>query len=177
MNNEDGNKYLETIAERTRTVTWDDPMTGAMAARNLSGLEYLRAMIRGEYPKPPIAVLLNFALVEVDEGRAVFESETAEYHYNPIGVVHGGLAATLLDSALGCAVSSTLPAGMGYTTVELHVNFVRALTATTGKIRCEAEIVHAGRTIGTAQARLIDENGKLYAHATTTCLIFSHERS
>jgi uncharacterized protein (TIGR00369 family) len=101
----------------------------------------------------------------------------AEHHYNSIEVVHGGLAATLLDSALGCAVSSLLSAGMGYTTVELHVNFIRPLTSNTGKIRCEAEPIHVGRNIGTAQGRLVDEKGKLYAHAPATCMIFSQEQN
>ena len=106
------------------------------------------------------------------EGRAVFECTPSEYHYNPIGVVHGGLAATLLDSALGCAVHSTLAAGAGYSTVELHVNLVRPITMQTGRMRCEAEIVHVGRSMATAQGRLTDAAGKLYAHGTTTCMIF-----
>jgi uncharacterized protein (TIGR00369 family) len=157
--------------ERSRVVTWEDPMPAAEAARTMSGLDYLRALVAGDYPAPPISRLLNFRLVEVEEGRAVFEVEPAEYHYNPIGVVHGGLAATVLDSALGCAVQSTLPAGSSYTTVELHVNLLRPITAHTGKLRCQSHIVHVGRRIATAEAKLLDEAGKLYAHATTTCMI------
>lgn len=159
-------------AERTRTFSWDDPMIPGQLARELSGLEFLQAMIRGEIPRPPIAYTLNFVLTEVEAGRAVFTVEPAEYHYNPIGMVHGGLAATVMDSALGCAIQSTLPAGVYYTTLEIHVNYIRALRANMGVLRCEAEIIHSGRTTATAHARLLDAEGKLYAHATTTCIIF-----
>lgn len=157
---------------RSRTITWDDPMIGAKAAPTMSGMDYLQAMLRGDIPPPPIARLMALELVEVAPGRAVFAAEPAEFHYNPIGVVHGGLASTLLDSALGCAIHTMLPAGTGYTTLELHVNFVRPLINTTGRVRCEAEVLHVGRSIGTSQARIVDAEGKLYAHATTTCMIF-----
>lgn len=160
-----------TDSKRSRTVEWDDPMLGAEAARQMSGLEYMQAMIAGQYPRPPIAKTLGFHLVQVSEGRAVFECVPGEYHYNPIGLVHGGLAATLLDSALGCSVHTALPAGVGYGTIELHVNLVRPITIQTGLIRCEAEVIHMGRTIATAQGRLVDTAGKLYAHGTTTCAI------
>jgi uncharacterized protein (TIGR00369 family) len=115
---------------------------------------------------------MNFQIAELSEGRAVFTVEPAEYHYNPIGVVHGGLAATLLDSAMGCAVHSTLPAGVGYTTLEIKVNYIRAMTAETGLVRCEAQVIHVGGRTATAEGRVIDSSGKLYAHATTTCMIF-----
>ena len=157
---------------RPRTVTWRDPREGLGAARRLSGLEYLRAIIRGEVPGAPIAALLGFSPVEVEEGRAVFTVEPGEYHYNPIGTVHGGLAATVLDSALACAVHSTLPAGAGYTTLELHVNLVRAIAHDTGRLTCTGEVVHVGGRVATAQARLTDAAGKLYAHGTTTCMLF-----
>jgi uncharacterized protein (TIGR00369 family) len=157
--------------ERTLTVSWEDPRALADAGRELSGLEYLRKIVAGELPRPPISALMNFGLVELSEGYAVFDVEPAEYHYNPIGVVHGGLAATLLDSAMGCAVHSTLPAGVGYTTLEIKVNFVRAMTAETGRVRCEAKLIHLGGRTATAEGRIIDEGGKLYAHGTTTCLI------
>jgi uncharacterized protein (TIGR00369 family) len=159
-------------AGRTRTVTWEDPRALAEAARGLSGLEYLRKIVAGELPRPPFSALLNFGLAELGEGRAVFTTEPAEYHYNPIGVVHGGLAATLLDSAMGCAVHSMLPAGAGYTTLEIKVNYVRPLTAETGEVRCEAQVIHVGGRTATAEGKVIDAAGKLYAHATTTCLIF-----
>jgi uncharacterized protein (TIGR00369 family) len=138
----------------------------------MSGLDYLRAMMAGDVPPAPIALTLGFRPVDLSEGRAVFAADPAEYHYNPIGVVHGGLAATLLDSATGCAVQTTLPAGVGYTTLELKTNFVRAITRDTGRVLCEAEVVHRGGTIATAEGRLIAESsGKLLAHGTSTCLI------
>ncbi|HYE15640.1 MAG TPA: PaaI family thioesterase [Pyrinomonadaceae bacterium] len=158
--------------ERTLTLRWEDPQALAEAGRGLPGLEYLRRIAAGELPRPPIGALLNFALVEVNEGRAVFAAEPAECHYNPIGVVHGGLAATLLDSAMGCAVHSALPAGAGYTTLEIKVNFVRAMTVRTGPVRCEAALVHLGGRTATAEGRIVDAEGKLYAHGTTTCLVF-----
>lgn len=158
--------------ERTLTISWEDPKAIAEVGRGLSGLEYLRKFIAGELPRPPISALMNFGLTELSEGRAVFTVEPAEYHYNPIGVVHGGLAATLLDSAMGCAVHSALPAGVGYTTLEIKVNYVRAMTANTGTVRCEGKLIHLGGRTATAEGRVVDEDGKLYAHATTTCLIF-----
>jgi uncharacterized protein (TIGR00369 family) len=159
------------VADRVRTVTWDDPLPGARAARRMSGLEYLSAMQRGELPGPPIAAVLGIVPTELEEGRVVFTVEPDEYHYNPIGVVHGGLTATLCDSAMGCAVHSTLPAGTGYTTLELKVNFVRALTKETGPVRCEGKVISVGGRIATAEARVTDAAGTLYAHATTTCLV------
>jgi uncharacterized protein (TIGR00369 family) len=137
-------------------------------------MEYLAAMRDGRLPRPPIAQLMGFEGLDGEEGRAVFSVTPAEYHYNPIGVVHGGLAATLLDSAMGCAVHSTLPAGMGYTTLEVKVNFARPMTRETGRVICEAEVVHRGRTVATAEGRIrSEETGKLLAHGTTTCLLFS----
>ena len=160
-----------TESERTLTIRWKDPRVFAEAGRGLSGLELLQKVVAGELPRPPIADLMNFDLVEVSDGFAVFTVEPAEYHYNPIGVVHGGLAATLLDSAMGCAVHTTLPPGVVYTTLEVKVNFVRALTMQTGLVRCEAKVIHTGARTATAEARLIDTSGKLYAHGTTTCLV------
>jgi uncharacterized protein (TIGR00369 family) len=157
---------------RTRTITWEDPRALAEAGQGLSGLEYLQKIVAGELPRPPIGALMDFALAELSEGRAVFTVEPAEYHYNPIGVVHGGVAATLLDSAMGCAVHTTLPAGAGYTTLEIKVNYVRPMTAETGLVRCEAQVVYTGGRTATAEGKIVDESGKLYAHATTTCIIF-----
>lgn len=162
----------EVGAARTRTVSWEDPRALAEAGRGLSGLEYLRKLAAGELPRPPIGALMDFRLAELEEGRAVFTVEPAEFHYNPIGVVHGGLAATLLDSAMGCAVHSTLPAGAGYTTLEIKVNYVRALTAETGAVRCEAKVIHVGGRTATAEGRVLGRDGRLYAHGTTTCIIF-----
>lgn len=159
------------IPERTRTVVWEDPLVGARAAAASSGLEYLESIRKGLTPAPPMAVLLGFSLQEIGEGRAVFGVVPAEHHYNPIGLVHGGLLATLLDSAMGCAVHSTLPRGTSYTTLEIHVNLVRAVRAETGALRAEARIVHRGSRIATADGRVVDARGVLYAHATTTCLL------
>ena len=172
-------KIMSSTSEdkaRTHTFSWEDPRALAEAARGLSGLEFLQKIVSGELPRPPISALMNFGLAEVSEGRAVFTVEPAEYHYNPIGVVHGGLAATLLDSAMGCAVHSKLPAGAGYTTLEVKVNYVRPLTAETGAVRCEAEVIHVGGRTATAEGKVLDAAGRLYAHATTTCIIFRAER-
>ena len=156
---------------RKRDISWEDPVVLAEIGRSLSGIEYLQKLIDGELPPPPIAVLMNFRLAEIAEGRAVFETEPAEYHYNPIGLVHGGLAATLLDSAMGCAVHSTLAAGTGYTTLEIKVNFIRPMSANMGVVRCEANVIHVGGRTATAEGKVIDANGRIYAHGTTTCLI------
>ena len=137
----------------------------------MSGLEYMRTILRGDLPSAPIADLLGFEPVEVEEGRVVFACVPAEYHYNPIGTVHGGLACTLFDSAMGCAVHTRLPAGVGYTTVELKVNFLRPMTAETGRIVCEGVTIHVGGRIATAEARLTDGSDRLLGHATTTCMI------
>jgi uncharacterized protein (TIGR00369 family) len=161
----------EGLTERTRTFTWKQPIVDPAIVASMSGLEYLRSLIDNDRP-PPIAALLNFSLVHVSPGVAVFSGTPAEYHYNPIGVVHGGFAATLLDSALGCAVHTTLKAGQGYTTVELKVNYVRPLLMSTGPITAEGKIIHVGTRLATAEARLMDAAGKLYAHGSTTCMIF-----
>jgi uncharacterized protein (TIGR00369 family) len=163
-------------AQRTRTVSWQDPRRGAEAARGLSGLACLEAMLRGELEPPPIAALLGLELVEVAEGRAVFEVTPGEHHYNPIGVVHGGLLATLADSAMACAVHSRLPAGVSYTTVQLDVHLVRPLTVASGRVRCEGRVLHLGSRVATAEARATDAQGRLCAHATTTCLVLGPER-
>ncbi|HZU70625.1 MAG TPA: PaaI family thioesterase [Ktedonobacteraceae bacterium] len=156
---------------RTRTISWEDPTPSAKLGQTMSGLDYLRALQTGQMPPPPIAVLMNMWMEEVSEGRVVFAAEPAEYHYNPIGTVHGGLAATLLDSALGCAIHSTLPAGTGYTTLQLNINYVRPLSSKTGVVYCEGKVIHSGGRVATAEGRLTDASGKLYAHATTTCII------
>ena len=159
---------------RTRTIRWDDPAPALERAKGLTGLEQMQAIVDGTVPPPPIALTMGFHPVEIAEGRTVFAAEPGEYHYNPIGVVHGGFAATLLDTATGCAVQTTLPRGVAYTTIELKTNFVRAITHDTGSVLCEAEVVHRGATIATAEGRLRAEStGKLLAHATSTCLIIA----
>jgi len=162
----------EASGSRTRTVTWQDPMILARLGGAASGIDLLQRMIRGELPPPPIAELLGFRLVQVEPGFARFEIEPAEYHYNPIGVVHGGVAGTLLDSAMGCSVHTTLPPKTAYTTLEFKVNLVRAVTKDTGLLTCEGRVVHGGKRAATAEGRLTDRDGKLYAHGSTTCMIF-----
>jgi len=156
---------------RTRTITWEDPTATIQTGKTISGFAYLQAMQSGELPPPPFAVLLGISISEVSEGRVVFVVEPSEYHYNPLGTVHGGVMATLLDSALGCAVQSMLQAGTSYTTLELKVNYLRPVTERTGTIYAEGKIIHVGGRIATAEGRLTDAAGKLYAHATTTCII------
>jgi uncharacterized protein (TIGR00369 family) len=160
-----------TTPTRSRTFEWEDPSLLLDAARGISGLEFLQRFVKKELPPAPIGALMDFSLTEVSPGRAVFTAEPAEFHYNPIGVVHGGLAATLLDSAMGCAVQSLLPPDVRYTTLEIKVNFVRALTAATGPVRSEGTVIHMGRRTATAEGRIVDRGGKLYAHATTTCIV------
>jgi uncharacterized protein (TIGR00369 family) len=147
-----------------------DPVDAARNLAQLDGLSALRAMIAGELPPPPIATLLGFDLVEVDEGRVVFTAVPGPEHYNPIGMVHGGLAATLIDSAAGCAVHTTLPVGTGYTTTDVQVRFVRPITRDTGRIECIGEVVHRGRTLVTAEARVV-AGERLLAHGTASLLI------
>lgn len=157
---------------RTRTVTWQDPRRVVEAAPHMSGIEILRAIGNGEFPPPPMALLVGLIPVLAEEGRVVFAMTPAEFHYNTMDVVHGGAIATLVDTALGCAVMSKMPAGTSYTTVELHLNFVRPVTAATGRISCEALVLHSGKRMATAEAKVRDDAGKLYAHATTTCFVF-----
>jgi uncharacterized protein (TIGR00369 family) len=158
---------------RSLTVNWEDPIAAFSAGKNLNGLDYMKEMIAGRIAVPPIMKLLGYRLAEVGAGLAVFECEPGEQHYNPIGVVHGGLAMTLLDSAMGCCVHTRLPAGTGYTTLEAKVNLVRAITAKTGIIRATGRVIHLGGKTATAEAKLEDAAGKLYAHSTTTCIILS----
>ena len=149
--------------------TWG--VTPLETVRTMSGLAFLQAIRDGTLPAPPMARTLGFHLAEIEHGRAVFEGRPAAEHYNPIGTVHGGFAATLLDSCMACSVQSTLAQGFGYTTLEFKINLVRALTDTTGTVRAEGRVLVAGRRVATAEGRLVDAAGKLYAHGTTTCLI------
>lgn len=157
--------------DRTHVISWEDPRPALQKSRTLSGLAYLKAMQSGELPPPPIAVLLGMWLSEVSEGRVVFAVDPAEYHYNPLGTVHGGILASLLDSALGCTVQSLLPAGSTFTTLELKVNYLRPMSTETGTVYAEGKIIHLGKRVATAEGRVTDAGGKLYAHATTTCII------
>jgi uncharacterized protein (TIGR00369 family) len=137
----------------------------------MSGIEVFDAIFRGDLPFPPMCETLDFIAVEMEKGRAVFQGRPLRRYYNPLGTVHGGWYATLLDSAVGCAVHSALPAGVSYTTLELKVNMVRALTADVPLVRAEGKVIHVGRQVATAEGKIFDSDGKLYAHATTTCLI------
>lgn len=140
----------------------------------LSGMQMFEAIFSGALPPAPMGDTLGFVPIHMEPGTAVFQGRPQRQHYNPLGTVHGGWFATLLDSAVGCAVHSTLPAGKGYTTLELKVNMVRSLNDGVPLVRAEGKVIHAGRQVATAEGRLVGPDGKLYAHATTTCLIFEH---
>lgn len=139
-----------------------------------SGMEVFQAIFAGELPQPPMGDTLNFVPIRMSPGEAVFQGRPQQRHYNPLGTVHGGWFATLLDSALGCAIHASLPAGKGFTTLELKVNMVRPLNDSVPLVRAEGKVIHAGRQVATAEGRIVGPDGKLYAHATTTCLIFNH---
>ena len=141
-------------------------------AAGLSGIELLKKMMAGRLPGPPIMQTLDFTMTDVEPGRAVFEGTPRLMHYNPLGTVHGGYAATMLDSCMGCAVHSTLPKGVSYTTLEFKVSLLRAITSDTGPVRAEGHIINSGRRVATAEGKLTDGKGRLLAHATTTCLVF-----
>ncbi|WP_439594169.1 PaaI family thioesterase [Microbacterium sp.] len=159
--------------ERSRTVTWDDPMPPLEASAELSGLEYLRALIAGEYPPPPIARLLGFDIVEAREGEVVFECEPGEYHYNPLGTVHGGLACTLLDTVVGCAAHTTLAKGVGYTSIDLNVSYLRPILATSGTLRAVGRVVKTGSRVIFAEGVLQDAAGRSLATATSSLLVLA----
>lgn len=166
--------YAEANPEtsRERTLVWQDPVPTAAAGATMSGIGYMQAIVAGELPPPPIAVTLRMGPIEVEEGRAVFSGEPGEEHYNPIGVVHGGYAATLLDSALGCAVHTTLPVGVAYTSLGLEAKYVRPITRDTGRVLCEANVLYRGRKQATSEANLTAaDTGKLLAHGVATCMI------
>ncbi len=163
---------MEQVTTRERLVRWEDPAATAAAIRELSGLDGMRLVRDGKLPAPPIAVLMNFHIAEVDSGRVVFEATPGEEHYNPIGVVHGGYAMTLFDSAMGCAIHTMLPQGVGYTTTDVQVRLIRGLTKDSGIVRCEGIALHVGRTTAVAEGKLYDGAGKLLGAATTGCAIF-----
>jgi uncharacterized protein (TIGR00369 family) len=140
-------------------------------AKTMSGLQFLTAIMEGTLPAPPIQRVMDFRITQVERGRTIFAGTPKSEYYNPIGSVHGGYTACLLDSCMACAVHSTLEAGFSYTTLEIKINYVRAMTSETGEVRAEGNVINAGRRIATAEGRLCDSAGKLYAHGTTTCLI------
>jgi uncharacterized protein (TIGR00369 family) len=156
---------------RHREVTWEDPLVGAALAVGLSGLDYLRGIAEGRIPPAPIAALLGMTVVRIERGEVTFGLDVGEHLYNPIGSVHGGVFCTLLDSAMGCAVHSTLDRGQAYTTLELKVNLVKALTVKTPAVVATGHVISAGRRVITASGEITGPDGTLYAHATTTCLV------
>jgi uncharacterized protein (TIGR00369 family) len=157
---------------RERIVRWDDPKILADAGRRMSGRAFFEAIMRGELPPPPICQLVDFNVESVEDGRITMLARPNESHYNPIGSVHGGIIATLLDSVMGCAVHTKLPAGRGYTSLEIKVNYLRAVRDETGPVRAIGKVIHLGRQTAMAEASLVDAEGKLYAQANTTCLLF-----
>ena len=157
---------------RSRTYSWTDPAVNAAELGRRSGLDLLQAMGRGEIPPPPIMHTLGMEGIEVTDGGVVFSLYPQEFHYNPLGTVHGGVLSTIMDSATGCAVHTTLPAGWGYTSLDLTSKFLRAVTVDSGLLRCEGSVISRGRTTALAEARLYDGAGKLVAYASSTCLIF-----
>ena len=156
---------------RTRTYSWSDPAEHAKAAAHMSKREFFEAMRDGKLPHPPVAAMMGMRIVEVGEGWIVWAMEPEEYHYNPLSMVHGGVIATLLDSAMACAILTLLPQDASAPTLELKTNYIRAMTHDTGPVRCEGKVIHCGRQTAVAEGRVVDATGKLFAHATTTCLI------
>lgn len=160
------------IGARSRTYSWSDPAPNAHQVGQRAGLELLRAMCAGELPAPPIMHTIGMDRMEVDEGRVVVYLDPHEFHYNPLGTVHGGVLSTLLDTAAACAVHTTLPAGTGYTSLDLTAKFLRPVTVDSGRLRCEGTVINRGRRTALAEARLTDAAGRLAAHATSSCLLF-----
>jgi uncharacterized protein (TIGR00369 family) len=160
---------------RSRVVEWDDPMVGAEAAKGMSGLEYIQALINGSVPPPPIIALMNMTAVAAEVGKVTFTCEPNESHYNPIGTVHGGLVCTLLDSVAGCAVQTTLPKGQGYTSLEIKVNYLRPVLSTTGTLTAVGIVTKPGRRAAFVDATVTDSDGRLVATATSTLLVFPIE--
>ena len=162
---------MTTDHSRTRTFGWDDPAPPLAASRDLDGLSYLRALIAEEFPPPPISRLMNFWMVSAEPGEVMFECEPGEYHYNPLGMIHGGLACTLLDSVVGCAGHTTLPAGVGYTSIDLNVSYLRPILATTGLLRATGRVVKGGQRVIFVSGELTDGAGTVLATATSSLLV------
>ena len=162
----------QTRSQRSRTYSWTDPAEHAAVMGSRSGLELLRAMASGELPAPPVMHLIDMAGLEVEEGSVTVHLDPQEFHYNPLGTVHGGVLSTLLDTAAACSVHSTLPAGVGYTSLDLTVKFLRPVTVASGRITARGAVLQRGRRTALAEARMTDAAGRLVAHATSSCLIF-----
>lgn len=157
---------------RERTFQWENPMEGAKQALQMSGLAYLQAMSDGQIPFPPLLHTLDFKPTLLEKGKVIFSFQPQEFHYNPIGSVHGGVISAILDSAMGCTLHSILEAGTGYTTLELKVNFLKAVTTKNEELHAVGKIIHAGGRTALVEAQLIDNNNTVYAHGVSTCMIF-----
>lgn len=158
-------------AKKTRTYEWSNPLETAEKAKTMSGYDFLNGILKGTIPPPPIADTLEFHPLGLEEGKVTFEFEPQEYHYNPIGSVHGGVISTLLDTAMGCALHSKLPQSTAYTTLELKVNFIKPVTDRCGKMKAEGRLIHLGKSTALIEADLKDDQGRLYAHGVSTCMI------
>ncbi len=159
--------------DRKRIHEWSNPLEMAEKVKTMSGFDFLNGILNGELPPAPIAETLGFHPLSLEEGKAVFEFEPREFHYNPIGSVHGGVITTVLDTVMGCSLQSALPQGVAYTTLELKVNFLKAVTISDGKMKSTGKIIHLGKTTALVEADLKDEAGKVYAHGVSTCMIFN----
>jgi len=155
-----------------RTINEEESSAKAEARRAMSGIEYMRKLMAGELTPSGMAQLMGFKLVGVTEGHAVFSVKPDERHYNGLGIAHGGLAATLLDSAMGCAINTMMAPGKIFTTLEMKINYTRPMRSETGEVLCEANVIHVGRRTATAEGRIVDREGRLYAHGTATCMLF-----
>lgn len=158
--------------KRTKEITWEDPAPGAKQALQMDGIDYLKAMSAGQLPLPPLLYTLDFKVGQLEPGNVSFSFQPQEFHYNPMGSVHGGVISAILDSAMGCSLHSLLEAGRAYTTLELKVNFLRAVTIQTGELQAVGKVIHLGGRTGLVEAQLLDDKGQVYAHATSTCMIF-----
>jgi uncharacterized protein (TIGR00369 family) len=161
--------------ERTKTIAWQDPLKATSQISKMPGLDYLQAIRNGKTAHPPLLHTLEFAIDSIQKGEAIFSFLPQEFHYNTLGTVHGGVISAILDSAMGCSLHSLLPAGTGYTTLELKVNFLKAVTTRTGKLRAIGRVIHAGSRTALVEAQLTSDDNTIYAHATSTCLILNHK--
>lgn len=157
--------------KRERTFSWGDPLTGAREAQGMAGIDYLQAMADGKLPLPPLMHTLDFGVWSIARGEVAFAFTPQEFHYNPIGSVHGGVISAILDSAMGCSLHSLLAPGEGYTTLELKVNFLKAVTSQRGRLRAVGKVINLGKRTALTEAQLVDDAGTLYAHGVSTCMI------
>ncbi|MDQ1583381.1 MAG: hypothetical protein QOF36_1435 [Microbacteriaceae bacterium] len=162
-------------ANRSRTVTWEDPLAGFALMSSMTGLEHVRGMIEGTVPPPPMANILNMRIIDADVGSATFVCDPDESHYNPIGTVHGGLVCTMLDSAVGCATETTLPRGQRYTSVEIKVNYLRPVRSDSGQLTCVGTVTKSGSRVAFTEGVVTDRDGRLMATASSTLLIFPRD--